>query len=235
MISVREVSDAPLESPRGYGVGLEKHSQLKPIDPPEGWGAVTEVMPFMVERGITLEDARVFGLGWCSSGRYAGRLIFPVFEQGQLVYFQGRAMWPEHVSPGRYIKSLNPSRSEGAAVSSEVLMNLDFARRFERVVIVEGPTDLVRSGPDTVCTFGKAISLVQIRKLIAAGVRAVDLMWDGDAREAMVEAARLLASHFDTRLVFLPHGDPGDFPRAVLHQLRRVAVPADSARMIARL
>lgn len=233
VITVREVSDEPLKE--SFTRSAPPELQAKSIDPPEGWRPITEIMPFMAERQITLEDARVFGLGWCDSGRYAGRMIFPVVEAGQLVYFQGRAMWTAASSPGHYLKSLNPVRVEGSAVSSDVLMNLDFACRYPRVAIVEGPTDLVRSGPDTVCTFGKAISYAQIRKLLVAGVRAVDLMWDLDAWEEAVGASRVLASYFDTKIVLLPHGDPGDFPREVLHWYRSQSVLADEARMIARL
>ncbi len=233
VITVREVSDEPLKE--SWNRPMVSGFEARSIGPPEGWQPITEVLPFMAERQITLEDVRVFGLGWCGSGRYAGRMIFPVVESGKLVYFQGRAMWPEASTPGRYIKSLNPARTEGSAVSSEVLMNLDFACRYPRVAIVEGPTDLVRSGPDTVCTFGKAISFVQIRKLLVAGVRAVDLMWDSDAWEPAIGASRVLASYFDTRIVFLPHGDPGDYSRGDLQQYRERSVPADEARMIARL
>ena len=234
VITVREVSDEPLKE--SFTRPEVSQFESRSIDPPEGWQPITEVLPFMVERQITLEDVRIFGLGWCGSGRYAGRMIFPVVESGRLVYFQGRAMWPETSTPGgRYIKSLNPARVEGAAVSSQVLMNLDFACRYPRVAIVEGPTDLVRSGPDTVATFGKAISWAQIRKLLVAGVHAIDLMWDSDARDAAIGASRVLASYFDTRVVFLPSGDPGDYSREALHQYRERSVPADEARMIARL
>ena len=230
-VTVREVPADSLVQPRDGRVEMPR---VEPIESPEGWRPVTEVMPFMERRGITLEDARIFGLGWCDSGRYAGRMIFPVFERRHLVYFQGRAMW-EAPAAGYYLKSLNPPRVGGLAVSSEVLMNLDLASRYRRVAIVEGPTDLVRSGPDTVCTFGKAISLTQIRKLLSAGVRAVDVMWDADARDAALGASRLLSSYFDTRVVVLPDGDPGDHSREALHQYRAQSVPADVARMIARL
>jgi hypothetical protein len=190
-----------------------------PVDPPEGWQPITEVLPFMAQRQITLEDARLFGLGWCDRGRYRGRLIFPVWEDRRLLYFQGRAMWAP--TPGqRYLKSLNPPTGDRHAVSSELLMNLDQAKFYPRVAIVEGPTDLVRTGPDAVATFGKRLTDAQIGRLIRAGVRAVDLMWDADAVPEMRAAARRLTGLFDLRVVVLPSGDPGDFPRDYLTRAR---------------
>ena len=154
----------------------------------------------------------MFGLRWCWHGRYAHRLVFPVYEDGRLIYWQARAMW--NSIPGqRYIKSLNPPKTKGAAVSSEVLMNLDVARHFGRVAITEGPIDLIHVGPSAVCTFGKRITAVQVAKLVQAGVKAIDFIWDADAFVEAVHTAKDLESLFDVRIVQLPKGDPGDFTR----------------------
>lgn len=205
----------------------------RPIQPPECWHPADGSLPYLAKRGILPDDARAFGLAWCSAGRYMGRLIFPVWEEGQLVYYQGRAMWGESDRPGeRYIKALNPPKEEGAAVSSEVLLNLDQARHYPRVAVVEGPIDAVKAGPSAVCTFGKKISPVQIAKLQRAGVRALDFMWDGPSEREpqgawpeMLEAARTLSLLFDVRLVFLPHGDPGQRARDELDYWRAHAQP----------
>ena len=208
-----------------------------PIPPPEGWREVDGTLPYLQKRGIMLSDARAFGLAWCPAGRYANRLIFPVWEGGQLVYFQGRAMWEEKDQPWgmRYIKSLNPPNQEGAAGASEVLMNLDVARHHPRVAMVEGPIDCVKTGPSAVATFGKKISGMQIAKLVRAGVRAIDLMWDGPgpkepngAWPEMVAMAPLLATVFDVRLVFLPFGDPGQRNREELNYWRSQGRPVNN-------
>jgi len=106
------------------------------------------------------------------------------------------------------------------------------ARNFPRVAIVEGPVDCIHAGPSAVATFGKKISLFQMLKLRKAGVRAVDLMWDGPsatepegAWPEMVATAPKLAGLFDVRVVRLPRGDPGEYSRNELEALRRVAQP----------
>lgn len=192
---------------------------------PDGAQAIVDgTLPYLVQRGITFEDVRTFGLFICATGRYRGRLMFPVYEGGRLVYYQGRAMWEGQPGDAGFRKSLNPPRSPGAAVSSEVLMNLDLARFYRRVALVEGPVDCVHAGPSAVCIFGKRLSLVQIGKLLAAGVRAIDLMLDADAWGDALATLPFLKTMFDVRLVRLPGGDPGNYPRAFLDQLRDQAV-----------
>jgi hypothetical protein len=203
------------------------HRAYKPapsIPFPDFWKPATGILPFCQKRGILDADIRMFGIGWCDAGRCAGRLVFPVWEEQRFVYYQARAMWPLRAGD---IKALNPPATEGAAVSSEVLMNLDQARHYPRVAVVEGPTDLVRTGPDAVCTFGKQITAPQIARLRRAGVRALDLMWDGPssteprgAWDEMLAVAPMLAALFDLRLVWLPHGDPGDHSREALNWFR---------------
>jgi hypothetical protein len=192
---------------------------------------VDGVLPYLVQRGISNEDVRTFGLFACTAGRYANRLIFPVYENQRLVYYQGRAM--REAFPGEldFRKSLNPPRSPGAAVSSEVLMNLDLARNFPRVAVVEGPIDCVHAGPASVCCFGKRLSLVQVGKLLAAGIRALDLLWDADAWADTLAAIPFLSTIFDVRAIRLPWGDPGDHPRSFLDHLRGQAVSPASRLM----
>jgi len=211
------------------------------IPPPVGWKSIHTVLPYCAERGITLEDIRQFGLVFCDVGKYRNRLIFPIWEKGKLVYYQARAMWKAR--PGEnYIKALNPPSDVGAASPTEVVMNLDVAKHFDRVAVVEGPIDCVHAGPSAVCTLGKRISVAQMLKMKKAGVQAIDLIWDGPtetepegAWPEMRQAASQLAGIFDTRLVFLPHGDPGDYTRAELEQFRRKARPAAAVSGLACL
>ena len=210
------------------------------IATPLGWKAIDhyDALPYLRQRGITPEDVVSFGLGYCDTGTYTGRLIFPVWEEGKLVYFQARAMW-EDPSPS-FRKSLNPELQQNMASPADVLMNLDVARGFPRVTLVEGPIDCVHVGASACATFGKKISMTQILKLKRAGVRALDLMWDGPTEREplgawpdMMRAASLLSGMFDVRLVFLPRGDPGDYPRGQLDGFRLQAVLASAVSRLA--
>lgn len=193
-------------------------------------------MAYLVKRGITIDDVQGFGLFWCSWGRYRGRLMFPVFERGSLVYYQGRAMWEP--GPGEdFRKSLNPPRSPGSATSDQVLFNLDRARYFDRVAITEGPIDAIHTGASAVCTFGKRITPIQVAKLLQAGVRAIDLMWDADAVAEMEATLPFLAQFFSARIVRVPDGyDPGALPREYLTELRaRTPLPTVAPSRLAAI
>jgi len=222
-----------------------------PIDPPEHATPISGPLPYLEKRGIDMTDVATYGLMWCPEGRYRNRLVFPVWEGAALVYWQCRAMYEAEAYPSmHFVKCLNPPRVKdisgrpvaGYAVSTDVLMNLDLACQYPRVAIVEGPADLIRSGPDTVCTFGKAISPSQISRLVRKGVSAIDLMWDGPtprepdgAQPEMVRMAPYLSLFFDTRLVFLPHDDPGEHTREALMAYRAAGVPSDALSRTAYL
>ncbi len=220
-------------------VGLETVEDLKhdyqemvehamEIKPPALWRLVDSngIMPYCEKRGISSWESQQFRLMWCPGGQYGGRLIFPVWERDKLVYWQARAMWEKHEHPvglGKYIKSLNPPKLRGACGSGDVLFNLDRARLYPSVMITEGPIDAIHAGPDAVCTFGKRLMPAQVGKLLRAGVRRIELMWDGPgptepmgAWPEMFEVAERLKGLFDIRLIFLPRGDPGDYTH---HQL----------------
>lgn len=183
----------------------------------------TGILPYCERRGITRQDAESFGLLWCTRGRYGNRLIFPVWEDHWVVYWQARAMWEKEDHPenkGRYTKSLNPPKTEGAAGSGDVLYNLHQAQQYPSVVITEGPIDAIHVGPDAVATFGKRLTPTQIGKLVRAGIRRVELMWDGPTEREphgawpeMFSTADQLQELFEVRLVFVPRGDPGDYTR----------------------
>jgi len=195
-----------------------KPRELMPIDYPPCAKPITHELFYMGKRGITMDDVRRLGLFYCDGGRYQNRLIFPVWDDGKLVYYQGRAMWEPRLGED-YLKAFNPPRAVGAAVSTEVLMGLHHARVYPRVIITEGPVDAIHAGPSAVCSFGKNLSPVQLSRLWGAGVRAIDLMYDPDARSDMEALAPLLATLFDTRLVYLPYGDPGSWPREELQKI----------------
>lgn len=215
--SLQRVDVAELEGPP------DPPMQAPAIAPPPGVIAFERVPPYLQSRGITWEDVQAFALSWCPWGRYKDRCVFPCFESGRLVYWQARAMWE---GSGRdFLKALNPPRVLGGVTSAEVLFNLDQAVRVGHghVCICEGPIDAIHTGYDAVCTFGKQISGAQIGKMLQRGVDRVDVMWDADASRDAAVAAQRLSALFRVRLVVLPSGDPGDWPRDQLWRMRQSA------------
>lgn len=194
---------------------------------------ITYLLPYLQERGISLSDVYYFGLFYCTNGKYRNRLMFPVYEDNKLVFFQGRAMWNSDLTDS--IKSLNSPKHEGTAGTEDVLFNLEMASHYPRVVITEGPIDTIHVGYNAVASWGKHITDTQVQKLYQYGVRAVDLMWDGPtpkepegAVPEMMHVLPKLSGIFDTRIIFLPNGDPGDYNREDLKYFQKSAIKANN-------
>lgn len=182
--------------------------ERSPTGFPEKALAIDGILPYMIKRGISLEDARAFGLLYvpADSGTWlANRLVFPVWQNGQVIYWQARAMFEqnEFVPRGpsdKFRKTFNPAVyfcarcrvafPEGADRcglcgaaqqygAADVVGNLELAAQHQRICITEGPTSGIRVGPDAVWTFGKVLHPQQIALMLRYGVKGVDFMWDG--------------------------------------------------------
>jgi len=170
----------------------------------------------------------VYRLGFCLSGRYAGRLILPAHQFGALAFFQGRAMgdsFPKYLSPsGR--------RASG------VVFGLDEAIGVSEVLVVEGPLDvltLAQRGYNAVSLLGKELSIAQAGILRRAGFDRAVLLMDGDAIPWGARGAeRLLRAGFEVVLAKLPlEHDPDSAPADVLQRaVERAAPPTLRDRMM---
>jgi hypothetical protein len=103
------------------------------------------------------------------------------------------------------------------------LYNYDQARKYNCVVIVEGPADVWAVGPQAVAMFGSDLSMVQ-RELLYAWKRngVVVVLLDGDAFDHARQYAAEMNGPFGGRVVLveLPDGtDPGDYSRRALWEL----------------
>lgn len=220
-----------------------------PISPPQSFVPLTGHIDYTWRRGLDLDGMLRLGVGICTWGRYQDRLVFPVRRwDGHWIYFQTRATWEksEHdaAACGKYRKNLNPANDDPVrfASASDVLLGLELAAAYPRIAVVEGPTDKIQSGPDSVALFGKVLSARQLMLIARAGVREIDLCLDPDAWErptgkdasgktvvldrpapAKVVADRL-AQHFVVRVVRYADGkDPGSHTVAENYALRAAA------------
>jgi hypothetical protein len=221
----------------------------EPIAPPESFAPLHAHIEYTARRGLDLDNMRRLGVGVCSWGRYQDRLVFPVRRwDGHWIYFQSRATWEkrdhDELTSGKYRKNLNPANDNPLRFASagDVVLGLELASAYQRIAIVEGPTDWIQSGPDAVALFGKALSDRQIMLLARAGVREVDVCLDPDAWErptmkdraghvvildkpppAKLVADRL-AQHFVVRVVRYADGmDPGAHTPVENHAMRATA------------
>jgi len=184
----------------------------------DGENRVWNKVGYLETRGFKLRTAKTFRLGYCLEGDYAGRMIFPIIENGEVLSFQARAMgkWkPKYENP--------PEVSRG-----QMIYGIDLIVDCEEVVIVEGPTDVVscyQKGIPTCAPLGKQVTKAQLSKLRRRGVKRACVLLDPDATEAALKVAMMISDVMPVSLGELPDGkDPddtsADMLRAVLKGAR---------------
>ena len=163
---------------------------------------------YLEKRGVEPEIIRSFHVGYCHEGHYAQRLVFPVIQQEEVVYFTTRAV-SEHTEK----KSLNPPNEEGRYTKEMCLLNYDGVLGAEIVAVVEGPFDCAAFAAG-VGLMGKTISQTQVALLAALvpfGLNEVVVALDSDAVEAAEGIyASLLNRIPKVSILYLDHGDPWD-------------------------
>jgi len=164
--------------------------------------------PYLEARGLDEETIATFGLGLCSKGSMAGRIVIPIHNKdGQLVAYAGRFPGDPPEGEGKY------KLPAGFHKSAE-LFNLHRATPEVRadcpLIVVEGFFDVIhlwQLGCRTaVALMGSTLSEEQARLVAAHAKGKVLLMFDQDAagEEGMHKALLLLAPELFVRVIRLP-------------------------------
>lgn len=211
--------------PKGYEPltwGLEPHTRA--------WRYLLEV------RGISYEALMAARVGYARGGRLGGYVIFPVFMDGGLVYWQARATWdaPAHLDREQrrawskatgYRKTLNPTATQTTVGASEILYGYDAVVGLPHVVITEGPVDALKVGPHAVALLGKVATSTKVERLRRLATQRYTVYLDPGVEErAKAEGlAAQLADFAPTFVAEAPEGaDPG------------MLTPAQNAEVIAK-
>ena len=173
---------------------------------------------YLHKRGVGRDEANAWRLGYGRDGWLKGYLIFPVFMDDGLVYWQGRACYdPPNGERKGFKKTLNPKSLEGYASAGDVLLNYDRARTEEHVVITEGPFDAIKVGPHAVALLGKVPTPQKIARLLRMRALRFTVYLDrGDEeRQYAQKLARELSAQADVYIAEPPEGaDPGSLTAA---------------------
>lgn len=190
------------ESPIEQGVPGEGIAHYVAEFLPLGGNIVADLVceTYLKERGFTLDYASSWGLLYADSAtKFHDRLIMPCWEDGRIVYFQGRTMI------GAEPKYFNPSAKDGCDRNLYV-WNIDVAAQYSKVYVVEGVFNGMSIGPNVVSTFGKAVSehqLMKLRQKLKPGTEVV-FAFDHGAEEQAYDAAVALSGSFVTSVLMMP-------------------------------
>lgn len=143
---------------------------------------------YIHDRGFDAHDVESWGDAWlCTNGKYSGRIIFPVYIEGNLVNYVGRTIVN---SPLRY---MNCPNEEAIIPIKDCLYNYDKLQQGGRVIISEGIFDVLKTqklmNRTTIGLFGKQLSNNQLTLLSKKNPSVVDLFLDKDAWNLCVEFA----------------------------------------------
>jgi DNA primase len=181
---------------------------------------------YLTTRGISRETARSFQLGFCQTGKFAGRIIIPVScPKGRS--FQARATWD---TPLRYLSGPGSGKLLHGWYQARELIDGGDARIESAVVVVEGPFDAMRLhqfGFPAVALMGLAVRRAQKDMLLLeelSGMRYV-IMLDTTAVDAALAAGQRLGTE-RVLIAFLRKAkDPAEASEEAIEDALRNAVP----------
>ena len=164
--------------------------------------------PYLAERDLNPDTIAHFGIGYCSNGSMAGRIVIPIFNsQADLVAYAGR--WPGEPEDG------TPKYKLPAGFKKSLeLFNLDRALEApadEPLVLVEGFFDCIKlwqnGASRVVALMGSSLSNAQAESLIqhlSGDTRLLVMLDEDDAgRAGRTEIVQRLAPHFFVKAIAL--------------------------------
>ena len=175
--SVEEVVEGLFEeeeSPFSYEIMNLEHTFVPVLDrvgifPLDN--AIDKAQEYLVKRGVTFDQMRLYDVRYCYDGQYAGRIVVPCFYKGDVVTFVARDIFG--MSSRKY---LNPPGNK----QSDFLFNIDRVEG-DSVVLTEGVFDAISAHEafPSVASFGKSLSKRQI--VLLNRFKRVIFYWDKDA------------------------------------------------------
>lgn len=156
-------------------------------------------MRYANKRKLTTLDIIKYNIGYCDSGEYKDRLIFPSYDaENHLNFFTARSYFDDV-----YLKYKNPEVDRNIIGFEN---HVDF--RFP-ITLCEGPLDAISIKRNVVPLFGKVPSVKLMMTLMSDLVREIFIVLDDDALQSAIELAEtFLAAGKIVHLVNLKGKDP---------------------------
>jgi hypothetical protein len=161
------------------------------------------------ERKINRDIILRYRLGFCTTGKYANRIIIPSFDKsGEVNYFVGR-YYGDDQKTKKKLPYLNPKADKNTIIFNEGLINWD-----STVYLVEGVFDMLSFPVNTTPMLGKTLSTILFMKLKELKPNVVILL-DPDAYKNSVELYYMLETIYigceeRVKLVKLPTNEDLD-------------------------
>jgi DNA primase len=142
------------------------------------------------------------------------RIIIPIIMDHEIITYTGRD-WTDQQDP-RY---RNAPIEAGTMLTSECVYNIDTVT--DRILIVEGPTDVWKLGEESVATLGVKFSHAQINRIIKRKLKKAVLLFDAGAEGSVRILADVLGPYIpDLKVFIVEDQDPGSMNIIEAHKLK---------------
>ena len=140
-------------------------------------------------RGVSLSLLERLGAYYCDRGRYAGRLVFPIYGdneelQGVDARIVNESIVPDNVKHAKWLRSKDMD-AQGIVYPLGILKAFSAEKR-KHIIITEGLMDAIsyiEIGVPAIPTFGMgAPSSKRIETLLALGVETITIGYDNDEK-----------------------------------------------------
>jgi DNA primase len=215
VVKIKGVNYAQARELVDTGLYFQEAKEKKKLDLPKiefppvtAW--TDETWKHLADRGIDEDTAYERQIYYCGYGKYANRIILPIYFMGKRVSFQARTI------NGDSRKYINPK----GFPNSKVLYNYDNYAN-SHMVIVEGIFDCLRidrEGIMCMATLGKEISSDQIELLVDLGVKGITLFYDPDALPKMIKLFPTLEKIFPSVCVAVSQDGKDPAETEMLHE-----------------
>ena len=158
------------------------------------------VKKYLYERGLSSNDFIKYGIGYCTTGDYGGRVVIPSYSgSNQLNFFVARTY------DGSYFKYKNPEASKDI-IFFENLINWE-----QPIILCEGVFDAMAIKRNAIPILGKSISTSLYKKIITSKVKDIYIALDTDAKVRALEIGeKFLNQGKRVFLIDLPDKDPSE-------------------------
>jgi hypothetical protein len=180
------------------------------------------VKNYLYERGLTDYDFIKYGIGYCTSGEYGGRVIIPSYSaSGTLNFFVARTF------DGNYFKYKNPETSKDI-IFFENLINWNTP-----IILCEGVFDAIAIRRNAVPLLGKSITNELYKRILTSKLTDIYIALDTDAQtQALRIAEKLIAAGFRVFLIELPDKDPSEMGFKSFTELVQNATELDFSKIM---
>lgn len=167
-----------------------------------------KALDYLLKRNIDFDKIKKYRLGYCSTGKYANRIIIPMYDEyDNLIYFTARSFYS-----AVDCKTLFPKENLEVFIGkSDILYNINNNIDKDIVILNEGPFDAMTT--DGIGFLGKHPSPKQLNNIKKLKAKTVILMLDSDAIEYNYAIAKELYNYKTVYICELPYGDPNSIDK----------------------